>query len=145
MPAITPTLFRDQLFGALSTFWAARTPIFWPNLNADPAALGPDATAYIKPSIVDQAEGQAQLTSSVTPQLLSREGIFGVELFTRGEASEDLSLSLKDALLQFVERVPRSVEGAIFRRRGSQTIGFGGVWYQVNVTAAFLYFTDRAP
>jgi len=146
VPVVTPQTFADAVFGAFNTFWASRCTVVWPNKAFDPDALGVTQTvSYVKPAIVDDFEGQSQINNSVTPILSTRTGVFGVEIFTRGEAATDLANQRKDEVLQFLETPPATIVGTVFRRRGIQTIGFNGVWYQVNVTAAFLYFTDRAP
>lgn len=145
MPAITPINFRDAVFGAFNTYWANRTVVAWPNLAFDPSSLDKsDTTAYVKPAIVDEPEGQQTRTTSVEPHLKSRSGSLGFELFTRGERSEDQSLELGDDLLAFLDRQHLAIPGLILSRRGMLPIGFQGVWFQRNVTAAFLYFTDRA-
>jgi len=146
MPVLTPQDFTDQFFAAFDAFWTDQTTVAWPNKTFDPDVTGPaQGAAYVRPSIVDAIEGQVPQTSSVSPALNTRAGNVGFEIFTRGEGSLDQSNALRDDAMTFLERVPRSVLGAIFSKRGIQTIGFNGVWYQVNVSAAFLYFTDRAP
>lgn len=146
MPVITPQDFTDALFGAFNTYWAARTEIVWPNKPFDASSLSSaQLTAYVRPTINELPEGERPYSTSVSPQFWTREGVFQLEIFTRGEGATDRSNELVEDALQFVERPPLAIDGAIFRRRGRFTIGFTGVWYQDNVTAAFLYFTDRAP
>lgn len=146
MPALTPQGFADAMFGAFNTYWAGRTEIVWPNKPFDPASIGVAADdAYVKPSIVDTPGSQVPRSGSASPQLLSREGFFGVEIFTRGEESTDRANELADDVLVFLERPPVTIPGVLLSRRGLLPLGFQGAWYQVNATAAFLYFTDRAP
>lgn len=148
MSQVTPVQFRDNLFAALDAFWNDRTPIAWPNLEFDPDRAFPteaDDDAWLEVQVLGDSAGQVPIGSSVgVAGAFRRSGSVTLSVYVRGNTATDLLYQLADAASQFLEaRESRAVANTVFSGIGHQEIGFDGTWYQLNVTAAFTYFTDR--
>lgn len=141
MAGLTPTGFRDALFEAFADYWASRTPIAWPNQMFDPDSVGTsDDAAWVSPNIQGQLEGQAPIGTSGYYQ---RQGVVIVNIYTRTGAGTDRAYALADNVLEFFEDPAPDVAEAVFNRLGVQEFPPGEAWFQVTVTANYLYFTDR--
>jgi hypothetical protein len=141
MAGLTPSEFRDALFEAFESYWASRTPIAWPNKQFDPDSIGEaDNDAYVKPVIQGIPEGQAMIGAS---GYFQRTGLIIVNVYTRTGTSTDRAYALADNVLEFFEDPVPDVAEAIFNRLGIQEFPPGEAWFQVSVTANYLYFTDR--
>jgi hypothetical protein len=141
MAGLTPTEFRDAYLTALNTYWAGRTPVAWPNKPFDPETVGEaDDDAYIQPQFLPVPEVQEYIGAS---GYFRRAGSVAVHVLTRSGTGTDKALELADLLMAFFEDPDPDVAEAIFNNVNRNEIGGGGAWYQVSVTADYLYFTDR--
>lgn len=138
----TPTTFRDSVFAAFDTFWAARTPVAWPNDQFDPESLPlADDTAWARLSLLGSAEPETNHGSGI----FRRTGTVTVEIYVRARTATDKLYELSDAALEFIERAAgSSVKDGFLRGGRLVEIGPDGTWYQANVVGDYLYFTERA-
>ncbi len=143
MSNVTPLAFRDSLFTAFAAFWADRTQIAAPNVAFDPSEIPADETAWVRLYILGNTEGQARLSGSVNPDHFSRSGIFTVEVYVREGGDLNEAYTLAEAVIEFLESP--GVPASNFRNISPpQEFGPDGTWFQVTVSAAFVYWTDRA-
>lgn len=145
MSDVTPLDFSNALRTAFNTFWAARTPIAWPNKDFDPAReVGDDAdAAWVRFASVGDTDGNQRYSGSVDRAHFSRSGIATIEVYVRQQQTTDLAYTLANAALQFFEKP--GVANALFGNISSPVeIGNDGTWFQLTVSANWTYFTDRA-
>ncbi len=143
MSNVTPLAFRDSIFTAFSAFWAGRTQIAAPNVAFDPAEIPEDETAWVRLYILGDVQGQSRLSRSVNPDHFARSGIFTIEVYVREDGDLDEAYTLADAALEFLES-PGVAASNFSNVSTPQEFGPDGTWFQVTVSAAFVYWTDRA-
>ncbi len=143
MSNVTPLGFRNALFTAFDAFWADRTQIAVPNVDFDPDKIPSTDTAWVRLFILGDAAGQQRLSGSVEPQHFGRTGIFTIEIYVRQNADLDEAYALADDALSFLEG--NGVADMKFSNLSSpQELGTDGTWFQLSVSAAWVYWTDRA-
>lgn len=146
MSDVTPTIFRDAVFAAFDTFWADRTPVAYPNLEFDPDSAFPTPgadDAWARLFLLGSADGMERYSSSVLSNHWSRSGVLTLEAYGRQGGSTDRVYELADAFMQWLENP--GVANTVFSEiTQPQEVGPDGTWFQVVVTANWLYFTDRA-
>lgn len=149
---ITPKDFRDNVFSALNTFWADRTPIAWPNLQFDPAAV----SAYLEARLVGNPGGnvgsiertvgaQRDYGSSTFEQTRSRSGLIVLTIYVRQGPIDTTGqlYDLVDAALSFLNH-PRLIPETIIGKVGATETGPDGTFFVATVTGEYTYFTDEA-
>lgn len=138
---IKPAQFRDNLFAAFATFWAGRTPVAYPNVQFRPETVAGDA--WVELQLVGDDAGRTEIGSSEAGQPASFSGTLGISIYVRMGQGTDLAYDLAEAAVAFME-APRNVPNTLLRDISApQEIGPDGVWWQVNVTCTFVYFSDR--
>ncbi len=139
---LSPSAWEASALAAFSAFWAGRTPVALPNLPFDPASAVGDAVdgAYVEVEVRQPAEGEASVGRS---GYLLRSGIFAVAVRVRANAGKARALELADDVLRWLRAA--GVAETVFRRRGLEEVGSDGAWFQVNVSAGFLYVSDTRP
>ena len=137
----TPLSFRDSDFTSFSTFWAARTVIRWPNVPFDPQVDVPAAdSAFVGVNLLGASGGEGRQGV----KSFMREGSMTIQIYTRAGRSTDEVYSLANAVLEFFElRSTTKAEDGYFKAARSVEIGPDGTWYQLDVTADYIYFTNR--
>ncbi len=141
MSDITPLLLRNSILTAFDTFWAQRTPIAVPNVAFDPDKVDGDAWARV--TITGRPEGEARHSHSVARTALSREGDLTIQVSVRSGTDLDLAYALTDAVIEWMGKP--SLATAYFTKVGTPIeLGDTGAWFQVSVSATWLYFTDKA-
>jgi hypothetical protein len=143
MSNVTPLAFRDSLFTAFATFWAGRTQIAAPNVDFDPAEIPENETAWVRLYILGAVDGQSRLSRSVNPDHFARSGIFTIEVYVRQGGDLDEAYALADAAMEFLES-PGVAAANFSNLSPPQEFGPDGTWFQVVVSSAFVYWTDRA-
>lgn len=143
MSEVTALDFRNTLFTAFDTFWAKRTQIAPPNVAFNPDTLPTGETAWVRLYILGDATGQVRFSRSVTPHHFQRSGLFTVEVYVREGTDLDQAYALAEAAQEFLAK-PGVANSNFFNVSQPQEIGPIGAWFQVSVTAAWLYWTDRA-
>jgi hypothetical protein len=139
MSDITPLAFQDAFLDAFTTRWAAQTPIAYPNVSFDPAALTEWVRVYL---LGDDEPGLTQYSNSVASDHFSRTLTATFEVYVRMGTSLDRAYALIDVVLQFLQKP--NVSNMIVTHIGSpREIGPDGTWFQVTVSANLLYYTDR--
>jgi hypothetical protein len=136
---LTPQGWEDAAFAAFAAFWAAETPIAYPNVPFNPETeVGDDpAAAWVR--LVVQVGSQAPIGTS---GFRFREGVLGIEIHARAEQSRARLDEVADLALRFFEEA--NVEATTFQEVvGPEEIGSDGAWYQCNVRAGFRYLTHR--
>ncbi len=145
MSYVSPLAIQNALLESFTTFWAARTPIAYPNSNFDPAALlGDDLeAAWVRVYLLGDVEpGQVRYSNSVASDHFSRSMTITFEVYVRQNTSMDQPYTLIDNVLEYLQKP--DVPNAIFTNISSPVeIGPDGVWFQVTVSADLLYYTDR--
>lgn len=144
MSEVSPLAFRNSLFVAFEAFWAGRTEIAVPNReDFDPATLPAGDTAYVRLFILGDGEGQTRLSNSVARNHYSNEGTFTVSVMVRQGGDLDEAYTLATAVGLFLENP--GVADSFFRNLGPPIeVGPDGSWFEVDVSARWLYWTDRA-
>lgn len=144
MSQIAPVDFRDNLFSAFSTFWAGRTPVAYPNKTFKPEEVAGDL--WVELTIAGGNPGQQSIGDSVNSgKNFQRTGTFGVLIYQRQNTGTRAAYEAADAVKQFMES-PRAmgVPNTVFTSISEpQEVGPDGVWWQLNQTCTFVYFTDR--
>lgn len=144
MPEITPLQFSDNVKGAFRTFWAAAgfdvTRVAWPGVAFDPKGLD----EWVALVINHTPQGRQSIGSSVNVGgSFSQQGVIAIEIYTRQGRSLDRAYVIADSAILFLEQ-PRAIPNTrTFDLSGPLEIGPDGTWEQVNVTASFVYYTDR--
>lgn len=133
MPTLSDA--EDTICQTLSDAWADRTPIDWPNVEAEGPHLrdgsDPWAALHIQHGGSDQhsfgQDGERTFTrvGSLTLQVFVPAGQRGLS------AASALAMVAADAF------EGKTVDGVRFYRVGTRTVGRDGSWFQVNVTADF--------
>jgi hypothetical protein len=144
MSNVTALQFRDSLFNAFAAFWAGRTQIAAPNVDFDPDKLPAGETAWVRLFILGDPEGgQVRLSSSVQPDHFQRSGTSTVEVYVRQGGDLDEAYTLAEAVMEFLES-PGVAAAKFSTLSQPQEFGPDGTWFQVSVSASWLYWTDRA-
>jgi hypothetical protein len=143
MSNVTALDFRSSVFTAFAAFWADRTQIAAPNTNFDPAAIPENETAWVRLYILGNAQGQTRLSRSVNPDHFARSGIFTIEVYVREGRDLDEAYTLAEAAMEFLES-PGVAAANFSNISPPQEFGPDGTWFQVTISAAFVYWTDRA-
>ena len=143
MSNVTALEFRTALFTAFDTFWADRTQIAPPNVPFDPDKIPEGDTAWVRLYILGAEGGQERLSQSVDPHHFSRSGIFTVEVYAREGADTDEAYELAEAAIEFLEN-PGVDASAVSNISSPRELGRDGAWFQVSVSASWVYWTDRA-
>jgi len=148
MSDVTPRTFRDDLLGAFNTYWTALhsdVPIAFPNVVFDPEDVGEsDTGAWVRVAIVGSSEGgQIRYSNSVARNHWQRNGKITFEVYVREQASTDRIYDLVDDIALFLEN-PGSDFAVISNISAPVELGPDGTWFQVSLSADWLYFTDRA-
>ncbi len=139
MPVITDADFQDNVFTAFEAFWASRSTIAWPNVEFDPEVLA----EYIEVQIVGDADGQIPVGPSTLQQTKRRTGLLAFSIFVRENTSLATAYARSEAVKGFLEST-RAISNTNFTGIGQQEVGPDGVFFQVNVTATYAYYTDRS-
>ncbi len=144
MSEVTALSFRDSLFNAFNTFWAGRTEIASPNRDFDPDELPESEEAYVRLFILGNPEGQTRLSNSVARAHFSEAGLFTAQVYVREGTDLDLAYQLGQAVVDFLSK-PGVADSNFSNVSPPQEFGLtGDGWFQVVVSAAWLYWTDRA-
>ena len=144
MSEVTALAFRDSLFNAFNTFWAGRTEIAAPNVDFDPDELPESDEAYVRLFIQGDLVGQTRLSNSIARAHFSEEGLFTIEVYVREGTDLDLAYQLGQAAQDFLSK-PGVADSNFSNVSPPREIGLtGDGWFQVVVSAAWLYWTDRA-
>jgi hypothetical protein len=145
---ITPKAFRDDLLGSFETFWTANNPtvpVAYPNLpfNSEDAGEASDA-AWVRLFIAGTAEeGQRRFSSSIERTQWHRAGKLTIEIYVREGSSTDRAYDLASSVALWLENSGASY--AILSNISAPVeIGPDGTWFQVALSADWLYITDRA-
>ncbi len=138
MPIISDVQFRDNVFTAFTTFWAGRSTIAWPNVEFDPETVD----EYIELQLIGDPAGQTPVGTSTFQQTKRRVGTVAFSIYVRENTSLDTAYARSEAVKEFLEN-PRAISNTTFTGIGQQEVGPDGVFFQVNVTAAYAYYTDR--
>jgi hypothetical protein len=137
MSTLTVAEARDEILTLFKTAWgtnAPTVPVFYDDLDETP----PESGAWVKVYVNLITARQASLAGSGGVRRWERFGQLYVQIFTES----GLGLSLSD---QLVTIVLNALEGATtpggvwFRNVRPNEIGRDGKWWQVNVTADFVY------
>lgn len=144
MPAAdsTPLSFRDNLFTAFNTFWAARTPLAWPNETFDPGEVfstPADTDAWTSVTILGDPDSETRRGV----QAFERAGSVTLMIHVRVGTLTDKLYTLTDAALEFFELHRPDVKDAILGAPRSVELGPDGTWSIMEVTAPYRYFTNR--
>lgn len=145
MSYVSPLQFQNDFLSAFTTFWAARTPIAYPNVNFDPAEAVGSAmdAAWVRVYLLGEVDpGQVRYSNSVQSDHFGRTLVVTFEVYVRQNTSLDQSYTLIDAVLEFLQKpdVPNMI---ITNTSSPVEIGPDGTWFQVTVSAGLLYYTDR--
>ncbi len=143
MSEVTALQFRDTLFTAFDTFWAKRTQIAPPNVPFNPDTLPEGEKAWVRLYILGDGDGQVRYSNSVARNHFQRAGLFTVEVYVREGVDLDEAYTLAEAVQEFLAK-PGVADSFFTNVSQPQEIGPVGAWFQVSVTAAWLYWTDRA-
>lgn len=144
MSNVTPRQFTDDLLTSFTTFWAGRTPLAYPNVDFDPASeVGDDpSAAWVRIFIQGADPGVQRFSNSVQNDHYARAGRVVYEIYVRQAASTDLAYDLADAILEWFQKP--EVPNALFLNFSDPVeIGPDGTWFQVTLSADWVYFTDR--
>ncbi len=140
----TPITFRDALFLGFNTFWAARTPISYPNLPFDPEDFFADPKpddAWVALSLLGAPEGEQHVGNAA----YVRKGLFNVQIYVRGDVATDGFYVLADGALEFFELRSVDLKDGFMDQNGRLLeIGEDGVWYSGNCSVDWTYITNRA-
>lgn len=147
MSDVTPIAFRDDMLGAFRTFWLARNPtvpVAYPNLPFDPESAGEAVdAAWIRITIQgNAAPGQQRFSNSVARTHWHRNGTVAIEVYVREGGSTDRCYALANDVAQWMENPGMTY--AMLRNLGSPVeIGPDGTWYQLSLSADWMYLSDR--
>lgn len=140
--------FQDAVNGSFTTYWAARTPIAYANKTFDPAEeVGDeDDAAWVRLALVGSDDGgQQRFSNSVDRNHFSRNGRVVVEIYVRQGTSNQRAYTLAEDVLTWMENpVPGVANTVLSNLTAPVEIGSDGTWYQVTVTADWVYYTDKA-
>ncbi len=139
MPVITDSDFRDNVFTAFEAFWASRSTIAWPNVEFNPE----DLDEYIEVQLIGDPEGQLPVGTSIAQQTKRRRGTVAFSIYVRENTSLDTAYARSNAVKDFLSTT-RAISNTNFTGIGQQEVGPDGVFFQVNVTASYAYYTDRS-
>ena len=143
MGQVTPAAFRDAVFTAFDTFWAKRTQGDFPNVDFDPDELPEGETAWVRLFFLGRSEGETRFSHSVARNHFQEEGVLTIEVHVRQGEDTDQAYALALAAQQFM-RKPGVANSHFFNVSTPEEIGPDGTWFQVNVSASWLYWTDEA-
>ncbi len=141
MSDVTPLLLRKEFFTSFETMWADRSPIAVPNVGFDPDAVTGDS--WVRLTITGRPEGEVRYSHSVARINSSRAGDFTVQVSVRTGTDLDLAYTHIDAIIAWLGSP--GLATAYFTKVGTPIeLGDTGAWFQMSVSAAWQYFTDRA-
>ena len=143
MSEVTALDFRNSLFAAFETFWAGRTELATPNNDWDPANLSSNDDAWVRLYILGDPTGQTRYSNSVARDHFQRSGTFTVEIYVRQNKDVDLAYQLAEAVQEFLAK-PGVADSSFSDVSAPVENGPDGTWFQVVVSASWLYWTDRA-
>lgn len=146
MPVIPLQDWIDSAFGAFGAFWAGRTPVAYPNLPFDPSSLVGDDAAWVRLFVLHDRGGldpggQLSVGPSAAERSVLRTGIWTTEVYVREASSALRAYTFANDALGWLQdqRVPQTV----FSLLGVLEVG-GAPWWQLNVSARFMYLSGRA-
>lgn len=148
MSNVTPEAFLDDLLGAFDTFWTAANPtvpIAYPNRPFDPsdAGEGLDA-AWIRVVLLgNESEGQQRFSNSVARTHWHRSGKITFEIYVREGNSTGRAYGLADSALLWLENTGATY-AMVSNISAPVEVGPDGTWFQLSLSADWLYITDRA-
>ena len=138
----TPATFQDSILASFTTLWAGRTPIAHVNLPFDPdTAFSPKTNddAYVRISFLNDSDGEQNRGSSI----FERRGVVTVQIYARAGQGSDVIQAHVDAVLGFMELNSADVKDGYINRPRVIEIGSNGTWFEIDVTASWVYFTSR--
>lgn len=146
MSEVTYQAFQDEIMDAFAAFWAGRTQIESPNRPFDRAKVPESDLAYVAWTIQGETGGEGageeRWSHSVARNHFSRRGPIVFTANVRDEAGIDPAYSILTDCSKFLETVV--TPHAIFQEIGTPlSLGSDGAWWQVSLSAQWLYFTDR--
>lgn len=148
MSDVTPKAFRDDLLGSFDAFWTVEqptVPVAYPNLPFDPENAGEEHdAAWVRLFIAGNPdEGQQRFSNSVARTQWHRSGKITIEIYVREGSSTDRAYDLASSVALWLEN-----SGATYAMLSNISapveIGPDGTWFQVALSADWLYITDRA-
>lgn len=151
---VTPKAFRDDMLGAFKAFWDglhSDVPVAYQNVAFDSdeeTRLSP-SNSWVRVSFLGDSgqdtEGQVRYSNSVQRNHWSRTGRIFFEIYVRelDESGTDFAYDLASDVLLWLEN-PKSAFAVISEISAPVELGPDGTWFQMSVSADWLYFTDRA-
>lgn len=136
----------EAVTAAFQTDMATNQPavlLAWENVKFDPEDEFPTSKqtdSYVRFNL-QHTPGDSG-NASLGNRYFRRNGVIIVQVFVRANTGRALSNAVVDAVLLFFEQT--SVPGIWFRGQSPSEAGDDGSWFQVNVSAEFVYDTLRA-
>ena len=143
MSNITPTAWQTEVMDAFIAYWAPIHPdvqIASPNRPFDRSKVPEDT--FVEWSLIGEAGGQTRYSNSTANNFFSRIGTMTWTANVKVQLKVELALDLINDIGLFYETV--LLEDGYFTGVGTQVpLGDDGSWYQVSLSANWIYFTDR--
>lgn len=134
---MTPQQATDEVSAKFLAHWGAETAIAWDNLDFDPSTVD----EYVRFSVQHADGDRADIAGDDADALYRRSGFVFIQVFTPKGGGTDRSNELGEKGLSFLERY----RGQLWMRsQALRPVGNDGRWFQVNLSAEFLYDSLRA-
>ena len=135
--SLNTTQARDEVHALFKLAWDAGAPGI-PLLYWDTAQVVPTTGAWARITMKHVVSGQTTLSGETGQRRFTRTGVITVQIFTPtgdGNVNADLLANVAKNAFEGVH-----TPGDIWFRDVTATeVGQEGVWFQTNVTAAFIY------